>query len=361
MSYHKQKTIELVYTPTLDGVPPELLWWMQTPTDEVFNHFAAHVVKADSDMEHHAYIDNGADVLAVAHLDTVQKLTGVTAHAFDPETGDEYVKATGLDDRLGAYAITHLLPFPVDLLFTDHEEIGSSTASAFTPPTDKKYRYVLEFDRAGIDVVTYSIDSPAWLKLLRSAGATVGTGSYTDLCYLAQEHMPMCMVNYGTGYYRAHDKDSYANLTQLHKMVELAKAVHAKATASDAPAQWLADNNWARNRPMTYTHSGYSYSGGYSGGYGRSRTRPYQLTNAIAEARKDVEAYRAGCYVSAKFDAKFIRYCAACGLRLFDTDRHAASCEWPFCVDCSTDLEDIAGFQMVAGVEHGDDADTNGA
>jgi hypothetical protein len=343
MSYQYYQTApnpEILTTTAPDNA---LAWWLETPTAAVFDHFAPYVLKGDSNKEHHIYIDNGADVLAIGHLDTVQQLTGITGHGLDA-CGETIVEATGLDDRLGAYAITHLLPFPVDLLYLDHEETGNSTAQYFTPPTDKKYRYVLEFDRAGTDAVTYDIDCPEWLALLRSAGAQIGNGSFTDLCYLEQEQWPQCMVNFGSGYYKAHSIDSYANLDELAEAVELAAKVNELATAPDAPAQWEATNKAASNRPSTYR----SFSAG-SYGYNSvtGSRRGYDLTNRIREAKADPAPFRSGAYVSELFDATFIRYCAACGLRML-APRHYAVTEWPFCADCEPDLAEIVGTDSSA-------------
>jgi len=320
---------------------PELRWWIETPTDDIFAHFATFGEKLKQADQRHIYIDNGADVLAVAHLDTVQPVRTIKEHGLT-EDGEQIIKAHGLDDRLGAYAITHLLPFPVDLLYTDLEEVSQSTAQHFT--SEKNYRYVMEFDRAGIDVVTYDIDSPQWLKMLRDQGATIGRGSFTDLCYLDHGDRPECMVNYGTGYYRAHSPDSYANLDELREQVALAAKVHAAATATDAPAQWLATNDFASNRPKTYSagrYYGYNY-GSQTIPASSAPFRSYDLTNRIREAKTNPEPYRQGHYVTPLFDTTFVRYCAACGRRLWSNDK--ASTEWPFCNTCDDDLSEIAGY-----------------
>ena len=331
-----------------EAVGPELTYWLTTPTADIFNGLLApNLVNGDDQTRRHAFIDNGADVLAVAHLDTVQNLTGPTLHGHHAESEDEIVFATGLDDRLGAYAITHLLPFPVDLLYTDNEETGASTAEHFTPPTGKKYRYVMEFDRAGSDVVTYSIDSPEWLALLRSQGATVGHGSFTDLCYLDEDSFPVAMVNYGTGYEKAHAIDSYANLTTLRKMIELAATVNAAARAEDAPPQWLATNPARSGNSSSYYSYGYGYGHGNHWGdtYRRQSyetdRRGYQTREQIREAKRDPLAYFSNGSPTERFDDAFLKYCACCGSRML-SGRHYAVTEWPFCADCEPDLDDIA-------------------
>jgi hypothetical protein len=119
--------------------------------------------------------DRGERVLGVAHLDTV--LPG-TQFAHD---GDR-VFCPSLDDRLGVYMLSELLPLlgvKFDLLLTDGEERGCSTARWFVPP--RRYNWMFSFDRAGTDVVLYQYYSPANRRLLHRAGFRVGVGSYSDI------------------------------------------------------------------------------------------------------------------------------------------------------------------------------------
>ena len=70
------------------------------------------------------YQDNGADILAVAHLDYVK---------FNPSPKyrkNKILKTPQLDDRLGAHVILNVLPnlgVKTDILLCDSEEIGQST------------------------------------------------------------------------------------------------------------------------------------------------------------------------------------------------------------------------------------------
>jgi hypothetical protein len=189
-----------------------LEYWLSTPTDDIFRELGI----TGNPFTRSAFIDNGADVLAVAHLDTVQKLSGIKKRV------ENTIYAHGLDDRLGAFAITNLLPYRVDWLFTDHEEVGRSTAQYFEVPKD--YRYCMQFDRCGVDVVTYDLDSPEFLSDIRKAGGKLGWGSYTDLCYLDTN---ICCVNFGTGYYKPHDRDSFADLDELLSMVAISAEFNA--------------------------------------------------------------------------------------------------------------------------------------
>ena len=213
--------LEVIEVPERELTMQDLEYWLTTPTNKVFKDLWQFYTAPDgSSKTHYAYIDNGADVLAVAHLDTVQKLSGIK------QVEGMTVCATGLDDRLGAWAVMNLLPYRVDILLTDHEEIGQSTAQYFSFPKSKKYKYCMQFDRCGVDVVTYDLDNSAFRKDLKAVGAKMGIGSYTDLCYLPDNY---CAVNFGTGYYDAHGVNSYAHLDELNDMVALSAKFYDQA------------------------------------------------------------------------------------------------------------------------------------
>src|SRR4051794_30743638 len=81
--------------------------------------------------DYYYYRDNGSDILAVAHLDTVGLAHQRACHFVDTE-GGPVVYSRALDDRLGAYIILDLLPalgITHDILLTVGEESGQSTAA----------------------------------------------------------------------------------------------------------------------------------------------------------------------------------------------------------------------------------------
>ena len=159
----------------------------------------------------YVFRDVGSQVLAVAHLDTV--LPG-THFARD---GDRVASPT-LDDRLGVYLLAHLLPaFGVecDLLLTDGEEVGRSTARWFVPP--RRYNWIFSFDRAGTDVVLYQYDAPECRRLLGRAGFRVGAGSSSDIAHLG--FLGCKGFNFGCGYYRQHQRECFAVLRETERMV----------------------------------------------------------------------------------------------------------------------------------------------
>lgn len=157
--------------------------------------------------------DNGADILAVAHLDTVMHNPKYKVDKSDP-ANVVITQCPQLDDRLGAWVILHLIPhmFPqlrYDILLTDSEEIGESTAQYFE--TKKQYNWMFEFDRNGVDSVTYGYSSPEWDAEVGKI-STVGRGSFSDISYL--DHLGCRGMNVGVGYYDQHTNNCFANICE---------------------------------------------------------------------------------------------------------------------------------------------------
>lgn len=164
------------------------------------------------------YKDNGSSILAVAHLDTVwdnrrkdEKYSKTVKFAYVKKMDRVY--SPRLDDRLGVYTILELLPklgVNVDVLLTTDEEIGQSTARNFQ--TDKKYNWIVEFDRSGVDYVTYQMGSPTLTSLMHQYDMYEGWGSYTDICDIKGQE---CVkFNVGVGYYNAHSLSHYMVVTE---------------------------------------------------------------------------------------------------------------------------------------------------
>lgn len=165
--------------------------------------------------------DNGADILAVGHLDYVERA------ACAPRIKRGVIRCGQLDDRLGVWSILHLLPkltdVKYDVLLCDCEEIGSSTAEWFAESSaytsrGKQYRYMFELDRAGDDCVTYQYDSDEWDDVLTSMGWDTHWGSFSDISSL--EDLLCCGVNFGIGYHNQHSKQCWAELKTVVRQCE---------------------------------------------------------------------------------------------------------------------------------------------
>ncbi len=190
----------------------KLKFWMQ-PTNAIFSHFTDDVLGSKIKAGKHSrntrriFIDNGGDILFVAHIDTVlpPKLKKQTA---------KRIHATGLDDRLGClFALNLGIELGADILLTDDEEKCCSTAEYHVC---KNYNWVVEFDRAGGDVVTYDNQSYAFNRVLIEYW-DIGYGSYSDISDLPTS---ACCFNLGIGYQHAHSKDSYVDLKVLKTQIE---------------------------------------------------------------------------------------------------------------------------------------------
>lgn len=190
-------------------------------------------VKQEAPADFYHFRDNGSRVLAVAHLDTVAPADQRAAHFANSEAG-RVVFSRALDDRLGAYIILCLLPalgITYDWLLTTGEEWGQSTAAFFDAP--KTYDWIIEFDRGGTDVVMYQYDDFGTRQAVRAAGAEVGQGIFSDICYL--EHLGVKAFNWGTGYRDYHSVRSHAFLSDTFTMVGQYLRFHELHTGTAMP------------------------------------------------------------------------------------------------------------------------------
>jgi len=118
-----------------------------------------------------------------------------------------------LDDRLGVWVILDQLKkagIKCDILLTDSEEDGQSTAQYFKPP--KQYNWMMEFDRQGGGTAMYDYEDQTTRDLVREYDYDVDHGSFTDLCELY--HLKCKGFNFGVGYHRQHTDKCYANLSE---------------------------------------------------------------------------------------------------------------------------------------------------
>lgn len=189
--------------------------YAETAFKEIWN-FGDHPLITDVYETEHGYMmfgDNGGDVLAVGHLDTVQQ--------------DKHVYVEGnnlyspqLDDRLGVYLLLEVLPnygFNCDVLLTDSEETGNSTAQFFRP--HKQYNWMIEIDRSGaLDAALYQYFNPKTEKLLKEVGIKASKGSFTDIAYL--DHVGVVGINFSCAYHNNHSMEAYCVLPDLDDQMD---------------------------------------------------------------------------------------------------------------------------------------------
>lgn len=238
-----------------------------------FSDFGTVVTQGKLEGSTYTYKDNNSSVLGVAHLDTVQN--GNWASIIRTKKKEKVILSPQLDDRLGVYIITRLLPrlgVHCDWLLTTGEEIGCSSAELFK--TDKSYNWAFSFDRAGTDVVLYQHDHKALRKVLRKAGFRVGEGSFSDLSSL---EIGCSGINFGCGYQNCHSIDAYALLSDTLEMVTKFARFHEKFQDVKLPYDprpaWQSWN-YGTWRPNRHSYSEYGYGHNYGSLRGKKQD-PY--------------------------------------------------------------------------------------
>lgn len=270
------------------------------------------------------YIDNGSPVLGVGHLDFVK------FNLFYKNMHGRVERCPQLDDRLGVFVILQQLYGIVDdkydILLTDDEEIGASTAQYFKPK--RQYNWMFEFDRRGCkDFVTYRYDNESFNDKLGRylKNCSHSQGSFTDICYLT--HLGCAGVNVSVGYYGAHTDACHAVLGECWR--NTSDFAQFYQDHKDTKFEAMLNNRFSKSRAKTFVGgfgSGASNAGNpYSGIYIPESIRPddgsrewtiedlsaYGLLGAIDE-NDDI---RYSDWIEDGIDAKPVgsRYCELCG------------------------------------------------
>lgn len=204
------------------------------------------------------YRDNNSKILAVAHLDSV--ISPDRNWTFQKaRLGSNAAKYTclwnaQLDDRLGVYIILDLLPKflgegQYDILLTNDEETGQSTAANFVPPQGKEYNWMFQFDRRGVGAVLYSYDDKLWRETT-GKHFNIQQGTFSDICKL--EGLGCKGINVGTGYHNEHQDLCYMVKEETESQV----------------MRFI--NFFHENKDVKFPHTKTtyrSYSRGWTGGY----------------------------------------------------------------------------------------------
>ena len=204
--------------------------------------------------------DNGSNVLAIAHLDTVQNNSYFEEVSVDIR-GQKHriVYNSSLDDRLGAYTILEYLPklgINVDVLLTEGEESGRTTARHWSPPNGKTYDWIFSFDRAKCDVVGYQYQDKKWREYVESADLTVGIGSFSDIG--AMGYLGVKGYNFGCGYQANHARDAHFFISDYYFMINGFIRFWKKYYKTNMPHVALPKADpWKRYTPNHWTASAY--------------------------------------------------------------------------------------------------------
>lgn len=227
--------------------------------------------------DEYIHIDNGANLLAVCHLDSVVMPDEADHFYLLTISGRRFVFNAQNDDRAGAYIILDLLPKlfgekSFDYLLCDNEESGATTARNFNRdvrdgvlPFKDRYNWMVEFDRKGDDAVTYSYMATEWRDRLKGAGFKLGNGSFSDISAL--QNLGCCGVNVGVGYNDYHSPFSRLDVEMMLGNLEKFKTFYdenkdiryehtpvvAKTHTYMYPAGWGDVEDWGEY------YGGYSY------------------------------------------------------------------------------------------------------
>lgn len=176
--------------------------------------------------EHFMYIDNGAPVCLVAHVDTLKR------HGIEPMTcRNVMINRLGLlgaDDRAGVYAALKLAHTGCNILLTDYEEQGGIGAQAAAQELQfPGVRLFIELDRQGCnDYVYYSQTLPQAIKrYVESYGFVESYGSYSDISELEDFRIPA--VNLSIGYYKQHTSKERLHLDEMELTIARVKSMIA--------------------------------------------------------------------------------------------------------------------------------------
>ena len=154
------------------------------------------------------------------------------------------IRCTQLDDRLGVWVLLSLLPklgfSNFDVLLTDSEEQGQSTAQYFQ--SERDYNWIFEFDRVGTDCALYYFEDSDTVGLVEDYGWQVGSGSFTDICEL--DDLGVKGFNFGAGYHLQHTKRCYADLTET--VASARRFVRFATDLADTPLPHTRHSIWRK-------------------------------------------------------------------------------------------------------------------
>jgi hypothetical protein len=208
------------------------------PTDIIFKDLKKSVL--GTGRTRRVFIDRGSNILFVAHVDTC------VPPRSEPEKNGR-IHGAGFDDRLGCKIAWELgMELGVDVLLTDLEESGDSTARAHDY---KDYNWICEFDRAGDDVVTYGMENDEWIKNLEKYWI-VGQGIFSDISFM---NVGCCAMNLGIGYQHAHSANSYYDVTVAHRQVALFRKFFKKQRKN----KYIADQRRRDSVQWGFTSNSY--------------------------------------------------------------------------------------------------------
>jgi len=163
------------------------------------------------------YVKRGANILGVAHVDTVLDFKWADMITF-PD-GAKIIYSPSLDDRVGVWLLLELSHFmQFDMVFTTDEEQGASTITDWQENnSEKKYNWAFQFDRGYDDIALYDFYYNREFRedVSMTTGSGVDFGSYTCVSSLNK----FCGMNIGKVFEGAHTKDCRVKSTWIENAV----------------------------------------------------------------------------------------------------------------------------------------------
>ena len=192
-------------------------------------HFVQNFYKPENvvNTKHFIYCKGNIPVMLVAHMDTVFTTPPVDIYYDSKATVMWSPQGLGADDRAGVYAILKilqagLLPY---ICLTTQEENGGIGASVFVkkfPNPPKDLKYIIEFDRQGInDCVFYWCHNKDFITYTENFGFEFDYGTFSDISEICPA-WKIAGVNLSVGYLKEHTTTETLNTTILHNTINAA-------------------------------------------------------------------------------------------------------------------------------------------
>jgi di/tripeptidase len=171
-------------------------------------------------------------IALVAHIDTVHDDEPDRQIIVDEATQTLWSpQGLGADDRAGVWTILNIF-FSVPeiyrpiVLLTDLEEcggLGAREAADIFAEHLSMATFFIELDRRG-ECVFYNSESPEFVAYIESFGFYRNRGIFSDISIICPA-VNRCGVNLSMGYYHAHTKKEYLNLTHMDNTREALPAL----------------------------------------------------------------------------------------------------------------------------------------
>jgi len=269
-------------------------------------------------LNEYTFKDNNSDILFVSHADTVFP---ACKDIYDLTINNKrFIYSPMLDDRLGLYTMLYYLPsmgINADWLITDHEESMSSSAMFFK--TQKKYNWIVEFDRKELNPVLYMYNTPKIMDALHSVHIYPVRGSCSDISFMT--HLNTVCINWSIGYRNEHTEYCHLKVSDYYACMEDFTRFYHKY--KDIRFPFKEDYGKGNKKSVTDNNDAWKNTHVYSARTGWKKKDSTSKTISVYSPLDDV-AYSACC-----------DWCKAVAPSTWNENLLAYLCE-----DCASEYED---------------------